>query len=216
MSKKPKRRWTKHECRTRYIYGEDPQSPDGYGAEITLRQLVEISGRSLAGVGKWSSDENWFNLRKQELNKIRTKTSEKLIEKVSDRASDKMAKLNEEYLATWDEVHQLNRDAIAMITKLVNTIDDEGNSNLSPGDKLKLKFFTSKNISLAIQRACGNINTAMLAQRKITGADYEFIDKAIDFITNKGFDVSDPSEVQMIEYLEQQGYEVQKKVLSAK
>lgn len=196
MSKKKK--WSRQECRDRYVRGE----------KIGLRGLVKITGVSFSTLGVWCKQDNWTEQRKQYQDSLATKTDEKVKERTSEYLARDATEINSRYSDTWELYHALVHDGINTFHRLFSSIQFDGQSILSPSDKMKVQFHSSKNISLAIARLGNNLHTAMMAERKICGADYEFLEKAIDVTTRAGLEVTDPNMEQTISYLEQAGCQV--------
>ena len=87
-----KKKWTREECRRRYVEGE----------KISFRTLSQESGRTLSLLGRWSKGDGWVEEREQYQNKLRTKTVAKTIEKTSDRLSEELAKRNEDHVKGYE------------------------------------------------------------------------------------------------------------------
>jgi len=167
---KKKKKWTREECRRRYVEGE----------KISFRTLSQESGRTLSLLGRWSKADGWVEEREQYQNKLRTKTVAKTIEKTSDRLSEELAKRNEDHVKGYEVFRAIaNQFNKALLTELQ-----------ASGDKLKL--LDDKSVSF--QRYVTGYKMAVEGERVALGMEYLDINKAIAKLVRDGFEVVEPED----------------------
>ena len=166
MSKK--RKWSKEECRIRYVQGE----------KIGQRALSKQSGRAPTVIARWCKEDNWVQQREQYVSRLRAETSQKTIEKTSDRLSDDLAKRNEDHVRGFEVI----RAGAIQFNKTLLT-------ELQKSDR-KLKLLDEK--SMSFQRYATAYKLAVEGERQALGMEYMDSNKAIAKVIKDGYDVIEP------------------------
>ncbi len=167
-----KRKWSKEECRIRYVQGE----------KIGQRALAEQSGRTKSVIAEWCSRENWVQQREQYQGKLRAEAEQKTIDKTSDRLSEDWAKINEEHLKGTELFRKM---ALQFGMALGNKF-----SNASSEDKAKIA--ADKDFSLAVQKYGSLYKDMVQLERIALGMEYMDSNKAIAKVIRDGYDVIEP------------------------
>ena len=167
-----KRKWSKEECRIRYVQGE----------KIGQRALAKLAGRDPAVIGRWCSADNWVEQRQQYVSKMQAEAERKTIEKTSDRLSDEWAKINEEHLKGTELFRKM---ALQFGMALGNKF-----SNASGEDKPKIA--ADKDFSLAVQKYGSLYKDMVQLERIALGMEYMDSNKAIAKVIRDGYDVIEP------------------------
>lgn len=174
MVKKSEKKWSREQCRTRYVQGE----------KIGIRTLSKLANRSHGTVGTWSSEDNWTGERERYHNELRTKTEEKVIEATSDRLADELVKMNEEHIRGAELFRKMSQQFAGILATEIQQINQSDRS----------KTIINKEFSLALQRYSGIFATAVQLQRQATGMQYLDLDKAVSEVIKAGYDVSEPQD----------------------
>ncbi len=174
MAKKKQKKWSKEECRDRYVTGE----------KIGIRSLAKLANVNLSTIGKWCSHGNWKAERDRYQIELRSQTEAKTIEKTSDRLSDELTKLNEEHIKGSELFRKMAQQFAGILaTEIQNSTNPE-----------RVRKLTDKEFTLAVQRYSNVFATAVQLQRQATGMHYLDLDKAVSQVIKAGYDVSEPQE----------------------
>ncbi len=167
-----KKKWSKEECRIRYVQGE----------RITTRALAKMSNRSIGTIARWCAEGNWTEQRDQYVIKLRSKAEQKTIEKTSDRLSDEWAKVNEEHIKGSELFLKLS----VQLTMAIGA-DFQQSKN-------KSKVAKDKDTYLSVQKYSSVYKEMVNLQRQALGMDYMDSNKAIAKVISDGYNVSEPAE----------------------
>lgn len=165
-----KKKWSKEECRIRYVQGE----------KIGQRALAEQSGRAASLIGQWCSEDGWVKQREQYQSKLRAETHRKTLELTSDRLAEDLAKRNEDHVKGYEVFRAVSvQYTKALLTELQAT------SN-------KLQLLDDK--SMATQRYAAIYNLAVQGERTALGMEYMDINRAIEAASRAGYEVVEPED----------------------
>lgn len=167
-----KKKWTKEECRDRYVYGE----------RIGIRSLTKLSNNVHSTVARWCAEDKWTELRDRYQIALRSETEAKIISETSDRLSDELVKLNEEHIKGSELFRKMAQQFAGILATEIQNTDC--------GDRVKK--LTNKEFTLAVNRYANVFATAVSLQRQATGMQYLDINNAIEQIIKAGYDVSEP------------------------
>lgn len=167
-----KNKWSKEECRIRYVQGE----------KISTRSLSKMANRSLSTISGWCADEKWAEQRDRYWIKLRSETEQKTIAKTSDRLSDEWAKINEEHL----KGSELFRKLSVQLTMAIGAEFQQSKS--------KSKTAKNKDVYLAIQKYGSIYKDMVNLERQALGMQYMDSNTAIAKVISDGYDVIEPAQ----------------------
>ncbi|MGB3205448.1 MAG: hypothetical protein WBB28_10700 [Crinalium sp.] len=170
--------WTKQQCEQVYIQGG-----------ISTRQIAAESGVSERTVARWSTAGGWVKKRQQFDENVTAKTTQKVIEKVSENRATKLIELSDEHAATARELRQLARFIVQAKTRELTEAKAAGQTEFS---KMIDNFYSNSNnlnyLSLCVSRALQD-------EARATGLNYAVnADAAAAYLESLGYQVIDPSE----------------------
>lgn len=174
MPKKSEKKWSKEECRDRYVREE----------KIGQRELSKLSGRAPTVIARWCKNEEWVQQREQYVSRLRAETEDKVIEATSDRLADELVKMNEEHIRGAELFRKMSQQFAGILATEIQQISQSDRS----------KTIINKEFSLALQRYSGIFATAVQLQRQATGMQYLDLDKAVSEVIKAGYDVSEPQD----------------------
>lgn len=171
---KKKQKWTREECRIRYVEGE----------KIGQRALAEQSGRVANLIGKWCSEDGWVKQREQYQSRLRAETQDKTIEKTSEILSDELSKINEEHIKGLEFYRKLALQCTQTLATELTALEKNG----------RFKLTKDKDFALVLQKYAGVHMDAINIERMALGMQYLDLNKAIEATKKAGYDVVEPED----------------------
>jgi hypothetical protein len=197
--------WDKETCFRRYIEGD----PIGY------RALAKLAGRPFGALQLWTTQDKarghaWPEERRKWHDNLRTKTTEKTLEKASEQIADKHAEILVDHFEAVKKYRNLALMNAEFQTILVNqkislyqTAREEDKLDAAQQAAIAL-LSMSKEMSLWM----GVLDRAIAREREALDVAQRSVNIALKTVSSAGFEVTNVSEKVMREYLEAEGYQI--------
>lgn len=181
MARSPNSVWRRTTCAKRYIEGE----------QISIRELVKLSGRSLSTLTRWATEDKWKESRDQFQAGLKEATYAKAVEKASEKLSDELSDIS---IANY-ESHKEMRDYVLDIIKRrrshLEEIKHLDFNEWSREVKTKHAPADLNHLSITLSRATDGISAAL-------GLPYHVnVNTAYKKLESEGYMVVNPDEEEL-------------------
>ncbi|MBE9033127.1 hypothetical protein IQ266_25650 [filamentous cyanobacterium LEGE 11480] len=183
-------RWTKEECRTRYVQG----------AKISFARLSGLSAVPLGTLKTWTKQERWSKQRNDFQAQVRGKADAKAI----DGQSNDLAVLEIEHVSAYSTLRRVAMAKVEAINVRINQAAAEiklikGIDTASLGPRAVQEEQDAKAAArgeavrdhevVDLQALTNIVDRCIKGERMILGAEYEDLNKAVLALTRQGLRV---------------------------
>lgn len=197
--------WDKETCYRRYVEGD----------RISYHELAKLAGVPYRTLSQWTTDDkkrgfSWLQKRKEWQENLRKKTSEKALEKASDKLSTQTAQVLSEHFKAVKQYRNLAQKTAKIQTfllekKIAEYEAAQGEEKILIAERVCNQLMTiAKDMSLWM----GILSQAIAREREALDMSQRSVNIALKTVTSAGFEVTNVSEQAMKSYLEAEGYQI--------